>query len=305
MTCSCPKCNDQIALGPIDITAEGSSHKCSACGTNFVVQKESFALRALHKSDEIACAECGRQPGASIYCQNCHAIYPDFLVFDTSSATKRQLGRLSKALSSFNNLKFGGSAKPSIDSYNASPSKPVKSSSLQLSGKSAQVIIIMAIISLLGGGGYYWYQDKQATAFTANYVRAILGIKMARDLDLRISARIATDIKAGATAALTAAEQKSAASAKNDVDALIKRFDKVPGKFTVSNDSLHKLYAAYSELHTAVTVPLGSADIYTGTVKNIDADFRKSAQELKSGLPEKISSQLSVSSKKFKALQDF
>lgn len=305
MTCSCPKCNDQIALDPIDIPVEGSFNKCSACGTNFVVQKESFARRALHKSAEISCAECGSQPGASIYCQNCHAIYPDFLVFDTSSATKRQLGRLSKALSAFNNLKLGGSAKPSIDRYSASPSKPVKSSGFQLSGKSAQVIIIMAIISLLCGGGYYWYQDKLATAFTGNYVRAILGIKMARDLDLRISARIATAMKTGATSALTAAEQKSAASAKNDVDALMKVIDKVPGKFTVSNDSLNKLYAAYSELHTAVTVPMGSADIYAGTVKNIDDDFRKSAQELKSGLPEKISNQLGVSSKKFKALQDF
>jgi len=305
MTCSCPKCNDKIALDPIDIPADGSFNKCSACGTNFVVRKESFARRTLHKSAEISCAECGSHPGISIYCQNCHAIYPDFLVIDTSSATKRQLGRLSKALSSFNNLKLGGSANPSIDSYGASTSKPVKSSGVHLSGKYAQIIIILVIISLLGGGGYYWYQDKLATTYTGNYLRAILGIKMARDLDLRISARIVADMKKGATAALTAAEQKSAASAQKDVETLMKKLDKVPENFTASNDSLNKLYAAYSELHTAVTVPSGSSDIYAGTVKTIDDDFRKSAQELKSGLPEKISSRLSESTKKFKSLQDF
>jgi len=304
MTCSCPKCNDQIALDPIDIPIDGSFNKCSACGTNFVVQKESFARRALHKNAEISCAECGSQPGASIYCQNCHAIYPDFLIIDTSSATKRQLGRLSKTLSSFNNLKLGGSAKSSIDSYNAPTSKPTTSTGLNLSGKTAQIIIILVIISLIGGGGYYWYQDKLATKYTGNYLRAILGIKMARDLDLRISARIVNDMKTGTTAALTVAEQKSAASAKSDVEILIKKLDKVPQKFMASHDSLNKLYAAYSELHTAVTVPSGSSEIYTGTVKNIDDDFRKSAQELKAGLPEKISSRLSESTKKFKALQD-
>ena len=84
----------------------------------------------------------------------------------------------------------------------------------------------------------------------------------------------------------------------------MKRIDKVPKKFTVSNDSLKKLYDTYSLLHSTVTAPAGSSDIYSTTVKKIDDDFRKTARELKVGLPERISAQLADSSKRFKELQD-
>ena len=69
-------------------------------------------------------------------------------------------------------------------------------------------------------------------------------------------------------------------------------------------DALKKLYTTYTVLHTTVTAPAVSADIYAGAVKKVDDDFRKNARELKSGLPERISTQLSTSSKKFTELQD-
>ena len=102
MTCTCPKCNAEIELDPADIPAEGSFNKCSACNTNLEIRKESFAKRALYKSTEISCAECGSPPGTSIYCQNCHAIYPEILVIETSSAAKKQFGKI---LASFNLFK--------------------------------------------------------------------------------------------------------------------------------------------------------------------------------------------------------
>lgn len=303
MTCSCPKCNDQTELDIIDIPAEGSSKKCSACGTSFIVRRESFACRALHKSAEITCAECGSQPGASIYCQNCHAIYPDILVIDSSSAAKRQLSKLRKALKALN---FSTVPKPSADSYSASPAQAGKVKGVHLPSQSMQAFAILAIIVILcAGGGYYWYQAKLETKYTENYVRALLGVKMARDLNLDVSARLVTQMQSGGSTVLSAALQKAVASANNDVDILMKNIDRVPKKFTKSNDSLKKLYDSYSQLYTTVTSAAVSADIYSGTIRSIDDDFRKSASELKSGLPEKISAQLGETSKKFKALQDF
>lgn len=303
MTCSCPKCNSQIEFDPTDIPSEGLYTKCLECSTNFVLHKESFARRALHKSDEIFCAECGNPPGSSIYCQKCHAIYPDFLVTETSSAAKKTIGKI---LASFNvliNLKIGGSAKPSIESYSTSPSRPGKTKGLNLPGQPAQLFVVFVVILLLSaGGGYYWYQDKQATKYTQNYVRALLGIKMARDLDIKISGRLSVAMKTGASSSFTANEQKSVASAKSDAVTLMERIDNVPAKFTASNDSLKKLYDTYSILHTTVISPTGSSDIYSGAVKKIDDDFRKIARELKSGLPERISTQVDKSSKNFKTL---
>jgi DNA-directed RNA polymerase subunit RPC12/RpoP len=306
MTCSCPKCTAKIEFDSAVIPSEGSFNKCSECGTNFVIRKESFARRALHKNDEISCSECGSHPGSSIYCMNCHAIYPDFLIIETSSAAKRGFGKILASLNLLRNLKIGGSAKPSYESYDTSLARPGKNKSIipVPSGPAQLAVVLIVLILLPLGGGYYWYQDRLATKYTENYVRALLGVKMARDFEIRISDRLSADMKKGASSSLTAAEQKSAALAKGNADLLMKRIDNVPDKFTASDDSLKRLYDTYSLLHTTVTSTTGSADIYSGSVKKIDDDFRKSARELKAGLPVRISAQLGESSKKFKTLQE-
>jgi hypothetical protein len=303
MTCSCPKCNAQIEFDPTDIPSEGSFNKCTECGINFVIRKESFARRALHKSDDISCSACGSHPGSSIYCQNCHAIYPDFLIIETSSAAKKQLGRILASLNVLRHLKIGGEAKPSLESYPSLPSRPGKAKGPNLPGQPAQLFAVLVVILLLAaGGGYYWYQDKQATKYTQNYVKALIGLKIARDFDVKVSDSLAATMKTGASAALTAAEQKSFAMAKGNVDVLMKRIVNVPDKFTASNDAMKKLYDTYDQLHTTVISPARSADIYSGAVKKSDDDFRKTARELKSGLPERISTQVAESGKKFTTL---
>src|SRR6185369_8246062 len=303
MTCSCPKCNAPVDFDPTDIPSEGSFNKCSECGTNFVILKESFAKRALHKSDGISCAECGNHPGSSIYCQSCHAIYPDFLVIETSSAAKRRVGKLLASFNALKSLKIGA-ATPSYETYDAASISSGKTKGLNLPGAPAQLLVILVVLlSLAIGGGYYWYQDKQEAKYTHNFVRALVVVKMGRDFDINISNRLAADMKTGASS-LTAAELKSSGDCKGDADALMKRIDNVPTKFTTSDDSLKKLYDTYSILHTAAISPSGSADIYSGAVKKIDDDFRKTARELKTGLPERISAQIAESSKRFKGLQD-
>jgi len=305
MTCSCPKCDEQITLDSSDIPSEGSFNKCSACSTSFVVNKGSFACRALHKGDTISCAECGSNPGASIYCQHCHVMYPDFLFIETSSPMKRKISKILSSLNALKNFKLGGTTKVYGNSYSGEPFSQGQAKAVNSTARPAQLLVVVAvIIALLAGGGYYWYQDKLAAKYTENYIKALLGVKMARDLDLKFSSRLSVDMKTGASPILTAIEQKAAVSAKNDVDTLMKRIDNVPAKFTASQNSLTRLYDSYSKLHTAVTSPAGSSDQFSTSINNIDADFKNNARELKSGLPEKISTQLSITSKKFKALQD-
>jgi len=306
MTCSCPKCNTQVEFDPAVIQAEGSFSQCSQCSTNFIIRKESFARRALHKGDEISCAECGSHPGPSICCQQCHAIYPDFLVIEASSAAKKQLGKILATLHILKNLKIGGPAKPSLERYTASPSKPAKTKGLRLPGQPAQIAAVVAAILVFSAvAGYYWYQDRIATAYSENYVRALFVIKTSRDFEIKTSNRLAADMKAGAAATLTAAEKKSATAGKADVEMLMKRLGKVPAKFTASNDALKKLHESYSKLHSTVTSPAGMSDIYLSSVKKMDDDFMRTAGELKAGLPEKISDRLAESRKKYKQLQDF
>jgi len=306
MTCSCPKCKAPIEFDPAVIPAEGSFDQCSECHTHIIIRKDSFAKRALFKGDEISCTECGEHPGSSIYCQNCHAIYPDFLVIETTSATKKQLGKILSYFDILKSLKTGSSAKPSHENYSPTPSNTGKPRDIKPLGKLVQsAIAIATILILLAGGGYYWHQNKIATEYTQNYVKALLGIKIARDYELTISNRVANDMKIGGASTLTAAEKKAATSAKTDVDTLIQRIGTVPVKFTDSDNAIKQLNEAYSMLHATVSSPVGMSDTYSAAVKQMDDKFKASARTLKAALPEKISTQLAASTKKYKQLQDF
>jgi hypothetical protein len=112
-------------------------------------------------------------------------------------------------------------------------------------------------------------------------------------------------MKVGGPATLTPGERKGTTSAKTDVDTLVQRIGKAPEKFKSSNDAIIKLNESYSILHSTVTSPSGMSDTYLAAVKQTDDNFKKSANALKAGLPEKIATQLAKSTKKYKPLQDF
>lgn len=304
MTGTCPKCNAALELDPSTVPPEGSFVNCAACHANLEVHRQSFAGRALFKSAEIACTECGKPPGMAIYCENCHAVYPDLLTITTASAAKKQWGKIAAALSRLTTRRekdAGIHYDPLLGSQ--TPGKTQKSA--KVVGKPIQlaIIAIVAVVALLAGG-YYWYQDKIATTYAQNYVRAFSGVKSARDLDLKICKRVVDSMRSGAGSTLTPAESKSLASAKSDVDKLMSRLGEVPGKFKANNDALLSLNDSFGQLHAAVSAPSGMADTIAGTVTNLDNNFMKSARELKAGLPEKIADILAESTKKYKALQD-
>lgn len=306
MTCSCPKCNAQVEFDPEKISSDGLFNNCPACSAKFLIRKRSFARRAISKGDEISCAECGNHPGRSIYCQSCHAIYPDFLVIESTSAAKRRIEKLVASFNALKNLKLGGAPKTYQGSFGASPATAGKSRGFRLPSNPVLLAAVIAVLIVIpAGAGYYWYQNKIETAYTEDYVRALSGIKAARDYEIKISNRLVSDMKIGGSSSLTPDEQKSAASAKSDVNTLVQRIGKVPDKFIASNDALAKLNDSYSKLHSAVTSPAGTSEVYSASVKKLDDDFKRSASELKTKLPEKISAQLAESSKKYKPLQDF
>lgn len=305
MICSCPKCKSECEFNTAEMPQDGSYQSCAECGNNFVVIKESFARRALHKGDEIVCSECGSHPGPSIYCQSCHALYPDFLVIEATSAAKKRFKKLITTVNSLKSLKSGSGTQSYSDDFSTPSATAGKNKNLKLRGQPTQFLaVIMIFLLLFSGGGYYWYQEKKAQKYTKSYIRALLGIKIARDLNLKFSNRLLADLKSGKPSVLSADEQNLTTSAKNDVEILVKQIGEVPEKYAKNDSALKKLYEVYSKLHSTVKAPTGTSDTYAAAVNVVDTEFRKTASELKSGLPEKISTQLNETSKKFKALQD-
>ncbi|NJD91539.1 MAG: hypothetical protein FIA91_08510 [Geobacter sp.] len=309
MTCTCPKCKTDIEFDVVSILAEGHLQKCTACQANVEVRKESFAKRALYKSPEIYCAECGNNPGPSIYCQSCHAIYPDILTVATASSAKRQLDKIFASLKKLNyKFKPQSSHKSyTLDDLAAAPAAGKKAkTSIKLPGTTAQLAItLVLLLGVFIAGGYFWYQDKIATEYSRNYVKVLYGVKGARDLNITLSTSLVANWKSGGVSALSANELKVAASSHKDVAAMVGRLGKVPKQFTASNDALKKLLDSYEKLYTTTTSHPISADIYADNVKKMDGEFVKSARELKASMPEKIADLFNASKAKYKPLQDF
>ena len=308
MTCTCPKCKAVIEFDVVAIPAEGHLQKCAACQANVEIRQESFAKRALYKSQEIYCAECGNNPGPSIYCQSCHAIYPGLLTVATASATKKQLNKLFGSLKQLNyKFKPQTSLKSHSIDIPTSPATGKKAKAgIKLPGTTAQLVVTLALLlSVFTAGGYYWYQDKIATEYSQYYIKVLLGVKGARDLDVTLSSRLVANLRAGSASTLAANEVKLLESSKKDVALIAGRVGKIPKQFNASDAALKKLLNSYEKLHAATTTKPISADIYAVTVKSMDDEFAKSAKELKAGMPDKIAELFRTSKAKYKALQDF
>ncbi|NVN98401.1 MAG: hypothetical protein HXX17_03685 [Geobacteraceae bacterium] len=307
MRCLCPKCSTNIELDIYDLPEEGSFNKCPECNSGYVVKKVSFASRALHKDAEITCVECGNNPGTSVYCHECHAIYPDFYITESSSAAKKQFNKFIGSFSRFNKLSAKHTSTTQYTDYGIKSTAGTKG--LKLPSQPAQIAAILAIIILvIGAGGYFLYQDRIETKYAERYVRALFGIKSATDLDMKICNRILTEWQstmAPNPPKATRSESASMASASKDVSSMVKDIGEPPTKFAASNEHINKIFAAYTKIHTFAANPSGSITSYTATVKQLDDEFKNSARLLKAGLPEKISDKLIESKKKYKPLQDF
>jgi hypothetical protein len=305
MNCSCPKCKNRVTPDVPVIPAEGCFTKCPECNTGFQVRTESFARRALHKGDDISCANCGSSLGPSIYCPGCHALYPDYLVTESSSAASRQLGRI---LAIFKKSIKLGSKAPKAPSHRDVSGPEPKRAGIKLPGKPLQLAVsLVIVIACIGGGGFFYYQNKVETETAENYVRALFGIKSIRDLSIKVSTKVVTDWKnqPATTPRLSAGELTSLTRARADIDILMKRLESTPEKFAPSKAALLKLNDTSIKLQNSATSPAGSPTTYGDNVKKWDDEFSRTAGEVKSTMLPRITETFNASKTKYKSLQDF
>jgi len=309
MRCSCPKCNSAIELDIREIPADGSFNKCPECGTGFLLRKESFACRALRKGDNLTCAECGSQLGPAIFCQNCHALYPDYHATETSSAAKKQFGRILATLSAINKIGASKGSKPSHHEYKPSADTKSAAPAAKKGGGQQTAFILTCLILLvaLGAGGFFYYQNKKDNEYGEKYVRAIFVIKSAADMNKNLSAKIVSDWKAAATPQapkLAAGEQKSLNSAMKDVDLVMQELPDAPEKFIASREALGTYLDNYKKMQSLNSSPSGTADSFAEAATKLDGEFRKSGTAMKSGFPQKLAEAFAEGKKKYKPLND-
>lgn len=309
MKCSCPKCKTDISEDLAEIPDDGVLLRCAACNTNFNLKKESFARRALRRGEDITCAECSSQLGPAIYCQSCHALYPDYYITETTSAAKKQLGKVLTKFKSINRLGKARTVSHQQSKYMPAATAKKKTKGIKLLNNPAQLALTLGILLvILGGFGFYYYQQKIENEYMGNYVKALFVIKTSEDYNIKLCEKIAVDwrTRQSATApAPIAAERTFLSRGLKDSETTLNKARKAPKKYTASAEALVHLHEIYKKHQTLTASPTGSLESFAAASKTLENDFRKSAIALKSVLPEKLSAKLDAAKTKFKELQNF
>jgi hypothetical protein len=305
MKCLCPKCKTDIINESPEIPDEGIFLECPECKTTFNIKKESFTRRSLYKNSEISCSECSSEPGSTIYCQNCHAIYPDFLVTESSSAAKKQFGKIFGLLKAFNRISV---KKPNSIAASQAPQKQIAIKGIKLPGQLTLYLTLLILVLLIGGSGVYYYLDKIESAYVNDYIAALYVIKTAEDYNNKICEKISNDWKttpSAATISLTAAEKTFLSRGVKDTELVVKNLSNPSKKYLASYDALTKLLEIYKKHQALTAIPTGTPESFGTSARNLSDEFRKHATVLKAALPKKLAEKLSASKAKLKELQNF
>lgn len=311
MNCSCPKCKADITEELSFIPDEGVFLRCPSCNTNFNVRKESFATRAQHTGDDISCAECGSRLGPAIYCRECHALYPDFYVAETSSAAKKQMEKFFSRLAAINRLGKTGDKKQHHHAEYDAPAATAKKNGkgLRLPSNPVKFTASLAILLIiLGCGGFYYYTQKIENDYMSKYVNALFVIKTSEDYNKKICEKTLADWQAKqlpAAPALVSSEQTFLSRGVKETELVMKDIPKPPEKFKASGDALVQLYEIYKKHQKLAAAPSGTPESFIAESRKLDDSFRKGATALKTTIPEKLTDKLNESKVKFKELQGF
>lgn len=323
MICTCPKCGAKTEIDISQIPDSGTSARCSACNSTYLVNRESIGSRATRKGGAINCAQCGKELDASLVCSSCGEMYPDYFVPETPEAVrKRRIRMMIDTIGRLKDVSFelGSRTPPTIDfrrerrpaavrekprdAIREAPVEKVRSRYLKLG------VGFLTAVLLLSGGTLYQRQQKAKQQYATDYVRAIYLIKTGTDLSLKACAKMSEEWKAKALAGqsgtphVSAKEETALMKVRTEVDVYMRKTYTPPKGFVPARENLSKLQGAYMTLHAIALSPPGTQSALTDSAARSEADFKKCATELKANLPKELAEELRKGAIRRKELQD-
>jgi hypothetical protein len=298
----CPKCKAPTQIDHSGIPENGTDRICEACKSRFWIYRESFGGRALKKRGEIFCADCGKELNRTIACPSCGKLYPEYaFVQATKAAPKRTVHVRSTYY-----IRRRPARKP-LHKKVVAPKKPEK----KLSIVNKYSISALVLVILVVAGTFVYAKFNAEKDYSANYVRALYGIKHGTDLSLKPFEKKASNSENSknsdrdTTFTLSTKEQSQLNTIRTQVDNLMKKTEKPPQKFVIAREKLNNLYVVYTSICALVLQPSGSTQENVDSAKKLGNEFRKSAQELKSALPKQLSDELENARARYRSLRDF
>lgn len=307
MRCPCPKCDTNIEMSAQEISASGSQN-CPECKQKYWTQREEFMLRAYKKQGKIYCIGCGHELGCEMICMQCGNLCPDYCIVQSSKPVVR---KQKKAGSSFS---LGRRAKPAVwkspgKVTSESTTAPEQSADQEANKKGLTYVAIAVLALVLIGGMTKVYLDNKADQlYSKNFIVALYGVKAGTDLSLKSI----TDISSGwqqtveATNIAPRLSQKDldkSQRAKVNISTAISGLSESSEKFVKAKKNLIRLYKVYEKIYALSISAPGSLDTFTASTSKLEADFSKTAGELKSTMPEVLREKLQDSLDKYPNLK--
>ncbi|MBT0654298.1 hypothetical protein [Geomobilimonas luticola] len=306
MKCICPKCHAKIQVVLPQVPEEGTTSTCTECKGRFLVYQESFGARALRKTGEISCVQCGNELGPSISCAHCGALFPEYYV--VQSGLKRTVRKTAT-------IKEDGSSLRPAKAKSTLPlpgqkSSPAVVQPLEKSPKLFLMIVgVIALLALMVGGGTVYNNRQKEQKFAKNYVVALYGIKSGSDMSLAKCAKLSADWKAkldgglNFTPRISPEDESDIDTVKNEIDAVMQKLTQPPRKYTAANEKLNNLYGVYTRMNANAMAPSSSWSNFNDSTNKLENDFNAAAQDLKSNLPEGLKEEVRNVVTRYKSLK--
>jgi hypothetical protein len=297
MNCKCTKCSSEFEVDKTLASVNGTAVTCPECKSRLWVYKESFAGRALYKSGEIHCFHCSSKLGNTIVCPGCKALYPDYIVVRSTKKVRRRTVKIQKSF-----IDYQTSSKPRKSRIPIAPRKEKIPS--QHSFKVVGILLVIMILS--SGGGYVYYQYHRASQYSADYMRALYGIKTGTDTCGQVVSELKKKIAAQRISDLSISTKDGSrlVGLKDRVDKLMSKIESPPSKFIKSDKQIKDLYKVYASLNSVTLAPVGSPESFLKSTSKLQDDFSAGFKELRADLPPKLSAVFSAAQIKYKSLRD-
>jgi uncharacterized protein YbaR (Trm112 family) len=297
MNFKCTKCSADIDVDKTLANVDGAVVMCPECKSRLWVYKESFAGRALNKSGEIHCFHCASNLGNTIVCPGCKALYPDYIVVRSTKKVRRRTVKIQKSF-----IAYQTSSQPRKSRTPIAPRKEKAPSQ-----RSFKVLgILLVLLALSSGGGYVYYQYQRAAQYSADYMRALYGIKTGTDTCGQVASALKKKIAAQRISAVSINPKDGSrlVGLKDRIDKLMSKIESPPSKFIKSDKQIKDLYKIYTSLNSVTLAAAGSPENFFKSTSKLQDDFSAGFKELRADLPPKLSESFKIAQVKYKALRD-
>lgn len=305
MKCVCPKCEALIETHDQEVSVKGDSQRCPECNEKYWTQREEFMLRAYKKQGRIYCIDCGHELGCETLCMQCGSLCPDYCIVQSSKPVVR---KQKKAGFSFS---LGRRSKPAEQTIirKEAPEQSEEAPDQKTNKKwLAYAAIAVMTVVLVGGMTKAYLNHKADQLYSKNFITALYGIKSGTDLSLGIIADLSSEW--GETVNTTNIAPRSSQEklekiklVKTKINKALGSLGESPEKFTTAKKDLIRLHKIYEKIYALNTSTPDSLDTFAASTRKLEAEFLKTAGELKNTMPDIIREELQTSVARYRNLK--